>query len=109
MENSTPAVAAAWSLSFDDLLFVRSFPTASLLGCAVQEARNRCHADIGTTDVRLDVTVPASGQGPRAEPGEFRGLGAAYCLPIPDETGSAGGKATKSNNVIKSTSYDSRH
>ena len=44
MENSTPAVAAAWSLSFDDLLFVRSFPTASRLGCAVQLLHFRLHA-----------------------------------------------------------------
>ena len=44
MENSTPAVAAAWSLSFDDLLFVRSFPTASRLGSAVQLLHFRLHA-----------------------------------------------------------------
>ena len=44
MENSTPSVAAAWSLSFDDLLFVRSFPTASRLGCAVQLLHFRLHA-----------------------------------------------------------------
>ena len=38
MENSTPSVAAAWSLSLDDLLFVRSLRTAhrmiSHLKCA---------------------------------------------------------------------------
>ena len=44
MENSTPAVAAAWSLSLDELLFVRSFPTASRLGCAVQLLHFPLHA-----------------------------------------------------------------
>ncbi len=44
MENSTPSVTAAWSLSFDDLLFVRSLPTASRLGCAVQLPHFRLHA-----------------------------------------------------------------
>ena len=44
MECSTPSVTAAWSLSFDDLLFVRSLPTASRPGCAVQLLHFRLHA-----------------------------------------------------------------
>ena len=44
MESSTPSVAAAWSLSFDDLLFVRNLPTASRLGVAVQLLHFRLHA-----------------------------------------------------------------
>ena len=44
MESSTPSVAEAWSLSFDDLQFVRNLPTASRLGVAVQLLHFRLHA-----------------------------------------------------------------
>ena len=44
MESSTPSVVEAWSLTFDDLLFVRNLPTASRLGVAVQLLHFRLHA-----------------------------------------------------------------
>ena len=44
MKNLTPSVVAAWSLSFDDLLIVRRFPTALRLVCAVQMLHFRLHA-----------------------------------------------------------------
>ncbi len=44
----------------------------------------------GGADVCVDVAVPASGEGLRADAGEFAGLGAARGVPVPDAAGGAG-------------------
>lgn len=52
---------------------------------------------------RVDARVPATGEGPQAALGEFRGLIAACRLSVPDETGSEGVNAVKSNNLKSET------
>jgi len=44
----------------------------------------------GGADLRVDVALPAAGEGLRAEPGEFRGVGAAGRVPVPGPAAGAG-------------------
>ncbi len=61
----------------------------------------------GGAHLRLDVAVPASGEGPRAVPGELPGAGAARGLPVPHAQGCTGDNAMDANNKPKSMAYDS--
>ena len=55
----------------------------------------------GGADLRLDVALPAPGEGLRAEPGEFRGPGAAGRVQVPGPAAGAGLKC------LKTMTYDS--
>lgn len=79
------------------LTFPRADPFFWILDCPLH------FPDASIWGIRLDVTVPASGEGPQAKSGTFRDLGAAYRLPVPDETGGAGHNALKSNNLKSET------
>jgi len=61
----------------------------------------------GAGDLRVDVALPAAGEGLRAESGELRGVGAAGRVPVPGPAAGAGRRWLKTERISRTVTYDS--